>query len=97
MCILYAYNHFQALLESVITCRWWIPCVRNSYISLQILLKLYRCFGHHTKMCVWYGYNSQKIFATIRLKPDNIIKFKLVVQTSNINQVVIATFKGIYL
>ena len=31
---------------------------------MQILLKLYRCFVHGLKICMWFGYNSQIIFVT---------------------------------
>ena len=40
-----------------------IPCGRNfSYSFIRILLKLYRCFGHGLKICMWFGYNPQIIF-----------------------------------
>ena len=37
--------------------------MRNSSYSLKpILLKLYRCFEHALKICMWFGYNPQMIF-----------------------------------
>ena len=42
-----------------------IPCGRNSsYRFLPILSKLHWCFGHGLKICMWFGYNPQIIFAT---------------------------------
>ena len=40
-----------------------IPCGRNSsYSFIPILSKLYWCFGHGLKICMWFGYNPQIIF-----------------------------------
>ena len=40
-----------------------IPCGRNSsYSFIPILLKLYWCFGHDLKICMWSRYNLQNIF-----------------------------------
>ena len=37
-----------------------VPCVRNSSNSfIPILLKLYRCCDHASKICMWFGYNPQ--------------------------------------
>ena len=42
-----------------------IPCGRNSsYNFIPILLKLYWCFVHGLKTCMWSGYNPQIIFVT---------------------------------
>ena len=35
-----------------------IPCERNSYNFIPIVLKLCTCFFHDQKMCMWFGYNS---------------------------------------
>ena len=36
----------------------WVPCVRNSsYSFMPIHLKLYMCYGHGLKICMWFGYN----------------------------------------
>ena len=41
----------------------WVPCVRNSYSFTPILFKLYRCFYHPLKICMWFGYNPQINFS----------------------------------
>ena len=34
----------------------WVPCVRNSsYSFMPIHLKLYMCYGHGLKICMWFG------------------------------------------
>ena len=41
----------------------WVPCVRNSsYSFMPIHLKLYTCYGHGLKICMWFGYNPWIIF-----------------------------------
>ena len=41
----------------------WVPCVPNSsYSFMPILLKLYMCYGHGLKICMWFGYNPWIIF-----------------------------------
>ena len=36
----------------------WLPCVRNSsYNFMPIHLKLYMCYGHGLKICMWFGCN----------------------------------------
>ena len=40
----------------------WVPCVRNSYSFMPIHLKLYMCYGHGMKICMWFGYNPWIIF-----------------------------------
>ena len=41
----------------------WVPCVRNSsYSFMPIHLKLYTCYGHGMKICMWFGYNPWIIF-----------------------------------
>ena len=34
----------------------------DSYSFISILLKLYMCYGHGLKICMWFGYNPQIIF-----------------------------------
>ena len=36
--------------------RQWVPCERNSYNFIPIVLKLGTCFLHGLKMCMWSGY-----------------------------------------
>ena len=41
----------------------WIPCMLNSsYSFMPIALKLYVCYGHVLKICMWLGYNPRIIF-----------------------------------
>ena len=41
----------------------WVPCERNSaYSFMPIHLKLYMCYGHGLKICMWFGYNPWFIF-----------------------------------
>ena len=37
----------------------WVPCVRNSYSFIPILLKLYRCLYQALKIRMWFGYDTQ--------------------------------------
>ena len=42
---------------------YWVPCGCNSSYSFPpIVLKLFRCFLHRTKICMWFGYNPLIIF-----------------------------------
>ena len=42
----------------------YVPCVRNSSYSFTLIpLKLYRCFYHPLKICMWFGYNPQINFS----------------------------------
>ena len=34
----------------------------NSYSFMPIVLKIYRCFGHGLKICIYFVYNPQIIF-----------------------------------
>ena len=41
----------------------WVPCVHNfSYSFMPIDLKLYVCYGHGLKICMWFGYSPWIIF-----------------------------------
>ena len=41
----------------------FVPCVHNSsYSFMPIALKLYMCYGHGLKICMWFGDNRQIIF-----------------------------------
>ena len=47
---------------------YWVPCGRNSSYSFPpIVLKLFRCFLHGMKMCMWFGYNPLIIFFSLFL------------------------------
>ena len=54
-----------AILSGILTMkvnRQWVPCVSNSsYSFMSIALKLYVCYGHALKMCMWFGYNPRII------------------------------------
>ena len=42
---------------------WAVGTVRNSsYSFMPIHLKLYMCYGHGLKICMWFGYNPWIIF-----------------------------------
>ena len=46
----------------------WVPCVRNSSYSFPLnVLKLFRCFLHGMKMCMWFGYNPLIFFFSLFL------------------------------
>ena len=43
---------------------YWVPCGHNSSYSFpSIVLKLFRCFLHGMKMCMWFWYNPLIIFS----------------------------------
>ena len=43
--------------KAIILCRQWVLCIINSlYIFTPTVLKLYVCFLHEVKMCVWFFY-----------------------------------------
>ena len=45
--------------------KYYVHCVRNSsYSFMPILSKLYRCFCHGLKICMWFGYYPEIIFVT---------------------------------
>ena len=53
-----------------------ILCGRNfSYSFIRILLKLYWCFGHGLKICMWFGYNPQIIFFLLLFHKLNLAIF----------------------
>ena len=35
---------------------------KSSYSFMPIALKLYMCYGHGLKICMWFGYNPRIIF-----------------------------------
>ena len=75
ICILFGYNpqinfcyffHDLNSIFGILTMKvngQWVSCVRNSsYSFMLILLKLYLCYAHGLKICIWFGYNPQIIF-----------------------------------
>ena len=63
------HGHFLAFIAIKV----WVPCVHNSYSCVQIILKLYRCFGHGLKMCMWFGYIVLRLFILLLHKLDFVI------------------------
>ena len=53
----------------------WVPCVRNSYSFMPIHLKLYMCYGHGLKICMWFGYNPWIIFCHFVFHNLNLVIF----------------------
>ena len=46
-----------------VSLKYYVPCVRNSsYSFMPIPSKLYRCFCHGLKLCMWSGYYPEIIF-----------------------------------
>ena len=74
ICMWFGYNLFLSLLSKIELSHFsgiltmkvneqWVPCVRNfSYSFMPIHLKLYMCYGHGLKICMWFGYNPWIIF-----------------------------------
>ena len=64
---------------------YWVPCVRNSsYSFMPILLKLYRCFCHDLKICMWFGYYPEIIFCHFFCNL-NLVIFKCTIMAGDIN------------
>ena len=58
-------SHFSGFLTMNVNGQW-VPRGRNSsYSFIQILFKLYRCYDHALKICMWFGYNPQINFSHI--------------------------------
>ena len=54
----------------------WVPCVRNfSYSFMCAALKIYMCYGHGLKICIWFGYNPRVIFVILFLYNSNLVIF----------------------
>ena len=50
-------SHFSGIFTMKVNGQW-VPCVRiSSYNFMPIHLKLYMCYGHGLKICMWFGYN----------------------------------------
>ena len=50
-------SHFSGIFTMKVNGQW-VPCVRNSsYSFMPIHLKLYMCYEHGLKICMWFGYN----------------------------------------
>ena len=63
---------------------------------MPILLKLYRCFCHDLKICVWFGYYPEIIFCHFFCNL-NLVIFKCTIMAGDINSLnllVSLRFKG---
>ena len=55
-------SHFSGILTMKVN-EQWVPCVHNSsYSFMPIALKLYMCYEHGLKICMWFGYNPWIFF-----------------------------------
>ena len=57
-------SHFSDIFTMKVNGQW-VPCVRNSYSFMPIHLKLYMCYGHGLKICMWFGYIILGLFFVI--------------------------------
>ena len=56
---------------------YWVPCVCNySNSFMPIFFKLYRCFCHGLKICMWFGYNPQIIFFSLLIVHISLTHYK---------------------
>ena len=54
---------FRPSVRLSVPLKYYVPCVRNSsYSFMPIHLKLYKCFCHGLKVCMWFGYYPEIIF-----------------------------------
>ena len=68
-------SHFSGILTMKVNGQW-VPCVRNSsYSFMPIHLKLYMCYGHGLKICMWFGYNPWIIFCHFFFHNLNLVFF----------------------
>ena len=51
---------------------------------MPILLKLYRCFCHDLKICMWFGYHPEIIFCHFFCNL-NLVIFKCTIMAGDIN------------
>ena len=64
-------HHFFELFTTKVN-MYWVPFVGNStYSFMAIPLKLYRCFRHGLKICMWFEYNSQIVFRPFVLQLEH--------------------------
>ena len=47
----------------------------SSYSFIPIILKLYKCFGHGMKKCIYFGYNPQIIFLLLSFSQIDFSRF----------------------
>ena len=59
---------------------------------MQILLKLYRCFCHDLKICMWFGYYPEIIFCHFFCNL-NLVIFKCTIMAGDINSLNLLVWK----
>ena len=65
--LLFELGNFLGILSKEVNGQW-VPCVHNtSYRVMRIALKLYLCYRHVLKICMWFGYNLRIIFCHFEL------------------------------
>ena len=63
----------------------------SSYSFMPILLKLYRCFCHDLKICMWFGYYPEIIFCHFFCNL-NLVIFKCTIMAGDINSLNLLVF-----
>ena len=58
---------------------------------MPILLKLYRCFCHDLKICMWFGYYPEIIFCHFFCNL-NLVIFKCTIMAGDINSLNLLVF-----
>ena len=65
-------SHFSGV-NTIKVYIYWVLCVHNTSNSfIPTFLKLYRCFCHGLKMCMWFGYNPEIKFCQFLLHFEHI-------------------------
>ena len=62
---------------------------------MPILLKLYRCFCHDLKICMWFGYYPEIIFCHFFCNL-NLVIFKCTIMAGDINSLNLLVFSWQY-
>ena len=61
--IVFGFPSFCPSFRLSVPLKYYVPCVRNSSYSFMLILsKLYRCFCHGLKICMWFGYYPEIVF-----------------------------------
>ena len=63
---------------------------------MPILLKLYRCFCHDLKICMWFGYYPEIIFCHFFCNL-NLVIFKCTIMAGDINSLNLLVFLSVIL
>ena len=62
---------------------------------MPILLKLYRCFCHDLKICMWFGYYPEIIFCHFFCNL-NLVIFKCTIMAGDINSLNLLVSNGFF-